>query len=433
MGLRRAFQAAWNELRGTHPRDPALADWFGGFTTPAGIAINPETSKRSPAVNSSATLLTETIATLPLDLFERGAGEGESRRATEHPLHDLVHNTPNPGMSSTDWRRRLMLGVLFRGNSYHRITWGGDGMVQRIDPLPKGGCFPFKADGRLWYRAGGETLKDSDVLHVRGAFQEGDELEARSPVVLNKELIATNIAAAEYLARTFQNSATPKIGIEIPGEVGAEAGEKLRNKFLARHTGLENVGKPVLLEMGMKFAKVAMTNSEAQVLETYRATGSEISSRVFGIPQHLSGDSDKQSNFGTGVEQADIGYAKHRIRPPCVGIEQALNMALLTAEGRRRYYFEFNIEGLLRGDFKSRMEGYALLIQWGVCTVNEIRRRENLPPIEGGDIRLSPLNYAPSDRLIDVLLKEPAAAKRSMDELRRDLAAALLRTGGDPA
>lgn len=403
-----------------HPRDPALAGlWGAGWATAAGITVTPDNAMRAPAVAAAVRLLSETVATIPLDLFEIDGAE--RKRATGHPVHALVHDAPTGWLTSTDWRRRKMNGLLLRGNQYNRITWGSDGMARAIEPLPRG-TYPFRADGRIWYRVldKGQSyvLPSIDVLHLRGPFQADDALEAQSPVDVGKELIAQSIAAADYIARFFANGAAPKLALEIPGEVkNPETVRQLRERWEERHKGLENAHKIAIMEAGMKLSAIGNSNVDADLLGIYKQSALEIGSRLYGIPPHLSGDIEKQTSWGAGIEQMDIGYVKHVVRPYLVGIEQALGMALLTAEDRRRFKFEFNVEGLQRGDFKSRMEGYALLIQWGLATINEIRRRENLPPIEGGDVRLTPLNYAPADRIMDVLLKEPVQAKRALADM----------------
>jgi HK97 family phage portal protein len=405
---------------GVHPRDPALATLWGyGGETAASVSVTPDNAMRAPAVAASVRLLSETIATIPLDLFELDAN-GERERATAQPLHAIVHDAPNEWLSSTDWRRRMMNGVLLRGNQYNRIYWAGDGSVRSIEPLPKT-VTPKRANGRVYYTVYQDgqsyTLPAIEVLHIRGPFQSEDKIEADSPVVIGRELIARSIASGEYISRFFANNAVPKAAIKIPADVGEESAKKLRKDFEARHKGLENAHRLVIVPGGMELTTLGSTNEEAQTLDLYKQSALEIASRLYGIPPHLSGDIEKQTSWGAGIEQMDIGYVKHVVRPYLVGIEQALGMALLTAEQRSRCKFEFNVEGLLRGDFKSRMEGYALLIQWGMATINEVRRRENLPPIPGGDVRMMPLNYAPADRIMDVLLKEPAKAMRAMADL----------------
>lgn len=424
--LARIAEGRASAYAGQHPRDPAIsALWGSGWLTESGISVTPDNAMRAPAVAASVRLVSETISTIPLDLFEVDA-RGEKVKAAGHPLHALVHDAPNDWLTSTDWRRRVGNGLLLRGNQYNRIGWGGDGMVQRLDPLPKGGVYPFRADNKIWYRVtdrtGSYVLPAMDVLHLRGPFQQGgygdEDLVAESPVEIGKELIAQSIAAASYISRFFQNGAVPKLALEIPGEIkDNETVKRLRTRFEDRHKGLENAHKLAILESGMKLSPLAVSNVDAQLIELYKQTAQEIGGRLYGIPPHLSGDIEKQTSWGAGIEQMDLGYVKHCVRPYLVGIEQALSMSLLNSSTRGRFKFEFNVEGLLRGDFKSRMEGYSLLIQWGLATFNEIRRRENMPAIDGGDARMVPLNYAPADRIMDVLLRSPGKASRALRSL----------------
>lgn len=416
---------------GAHPRDPVIAALWGlSADTDAGIAVTVDNAMQVPAVASSVRLLSETVATIPLDLFEV-MGDGNSRRATEQPLHALVHDAPVEWLSSTDWRRRLMHGLLLDGNQYNRIRWDGIGGIKAIEPLPRSvtpKMIAFDGAQRVNYIVfqGGkqEVLASIDCMHFRGPFQSGDLVRAASPIDIGRELIARNWAAGAYISRFFANSAVPKAALEIPGNLGNEATKKLRDDFERRHKGIENAHKLVIVPGGMKLSPLASTNEESQTLELYKQTSLEIASRLYGIPPHLSGDTEKVSSWGTGIEQMDIGYVKHVVRPYLEGIEQTLSMALLSPSGRRKFKFEFNVEGLLRGDFKSRMEGYALMIQWGMTTVNEIRRLENLAPIAGGDVRMFPLNYAPADQIMAVLLREsPAEAKRAFDALLADMRA----------
>lgn len=134
-----------------------------------------------------------------------------------------------------------------------------------------------------------------------------------------------------------------------------------------------------------------------------------VSVRLNSVPLHMIGELSKSTSWGTGIEQQSIGFVVYYMRPRFVAWEQALNRTLMSAATRQRFYFEFNADGLLRGDFKTRMEGYALLIQWGVVTINEVRRRENMPPVEGGDERMHPLNYAPASKILEVLMRGKAS------------------------
>jgi phage portal protein BeeE len=174
----------------------------------------------------------------------------------------------------------------------------------------------------------------------------------------------------------------------------------------------------------VKVEALGINNDEAQVVPIYQQATAQIA-RVWGVPLHLIGEVSGSTSWGTGIEQQSIGFVQYYMRAKFVAWEQALNLSLMSSEARARFYFEFNIDALLRGDFKTRMEGYALMIQWGLASPNEIRRLMNLPPVDGGDERITPLNMVPASRIMDVLLKTnsgPTTREHDMDVATRFIA-----------
>jgi HK97 family phage portal protein len=254
------------------------------------------------------------------------------------------------------------------------------------------------------------------VLYLRdGPPRRGNLAESIGNVELAREDIGLAMACSEYLSRFFSNNAAPKAAITLPAAISDEAANKLRETWERRHRGLENANRIAILDGAMDIKALGMSNDDAQVVQTHAMAVNKIARR-FGVPGFLIGETGDVSNFGTGIEQQSIGFITYYMRPKLVVWEQALNAALMSDAMRRDYYFEFNIDGLLRGDFKTRMEGYALMIQWGLSTPNEIRKLMNLPPIEGGDERLVPLNMAPASRVMDVLLKTAPAGTSQRDQ-----------------
>lgn len=422
----RAAQAVVDRVwsaRALRPRDPALADWFGGGgVTATGVNVTPETALRCPAVYASVGLLADTVATIPLDLF-RITGPDSSERATDHPLHALMHDRPNDWQTSAELRQDLMTHLCTWGNGYGRIFRRGDGTVRAIEPLYPSRVQPFRRPaGGVAYRYLPESgpqqiLMPDEVLHLKRRPFNYDSTRGRSPVELHSETIGLAMAASEYLSRFFGNSAVPKGAIEIPVALTDKSAELLRASWERRHQGLENAHRLAILDGGMKFHELGMSNEDGQVLEIYRHLVAEIAARVYGIPPHLIGETEKSTSWGTGIEQQSIGFVVYFIRPWLVAWEQALNATLLSSESRRTYKFEFNVDGLLRGDFKTRIEGLALMVQWGLATPNEARRLMNLAPLAGGDSRLQPLNMAPADKVLDILLKPSPQATRMLDDL----------------
>lgn len=399
--------------------DPALAALFGMANTIPRIAVTPENALRCPAVSAPIRLIGGAISVMPLELFLR-TGNGGRERDEASPLFDLVHTRPNAHQSSARFRRFVTETGLAWGNGYARVMTPA--APSALNPLHPRRTFPFRdSQNRIWYRhtprrGPQETLHAEEVLHLRFWHARDDEdLEAESPIVANRELIALAMAATEYLARFFSNSAAPRGVLEATGSMSQDVATRTRSDWEARYAGLENAHRIAILPNGLQYKPIGMSHADGQILELYRQICSDIAHKVYGIPPHLTGDTDKSTSWGSGIEQQGIGYVQHVLQPVMEEWEQSLDGTLLSARQRRDRFFELNVDGLMRGDFKSRMDGYALAIQWGLMTPNEVRRLMNLAPIAGGDSRLQPLNMVPAERIMDVLLRDPTAAKRALD------------------
>lgn len=406
-------------------RDPALAEfWGGGSLSSAGLSVTPRTAMANPAFGACVRLLADTIATVPLDFFERKDAESRER-AQSHPLYQVMQ-APNEWQTGVDFRRHLVTQMLCHGNAYARIVRDGKGAIKSLEPLCAERVAPFRAStGRVWYRyvpemGPAETIGAGEILHLKGQFPTEDGLKGQSPVDLYRDTIGLAQAQVLYLAKFFNNSAVPKGAIEIPGTLGDKAAEVLRSQWERRHAGAENAHRLAILDGGMKFKELGMSHNDAQVVEQYRESVMAIAA-IFGIPPHMIGATEKSTSWGTGIEQQSIGFITFVVRPYYVAIEAALNRALMSAQDRAKYYFEFNADGLLRGDFKSRMDGFALMIQWGIATPNEVRRIMNMAPQPGGDSRLQPLNMAPTEIVKDVLMKNSGTAARALRMLSETL------------
>lgn len=407
------WQRLWRgEKRSAPVSDPALAFLLGlGARTATGMDVTPENARECPEVDACISLIEDTIATVPLDLFER-TKDGAREKAAAHPLHELLHDRPNGFQTSAEFRLMMEGWRQTHGNAYARIVTRGDGVVSALAPMPPREVRPFLTrKGEIAYdwqpaQGTGGVLLAHEVLHLKDKPFARDMLTGESRVVRHKEAIARAAACGEYISRFFGNDATPKIIIEVPGakDLTTEQADAIRDMWTQRHSGLANAHKPAILQGGMTVKPVGVTNDEAKIIEAQQAATAQVA-RVFGVPLHLIFETSKSTSWGTGIEQQSIGFIVYYMRPKFVVWEQALSRALLSASERRRYFFEFNADGLLRGDFKTRMEGFALMIQWGLASPNEIRRLMNMAPVEGGDERMQPLNMAPATRIMDVLLR----------------------------
>lgn len=412
------------ERRSIHPRDPALVDWLygGGARTATGISVTPDNARQCPEVDACVGLIEDTIATVPLDFFER-TGDGSRERRDDHPLHALLHDTPNSWQTSAEFRQMMEGWRSTHGNAYARIVTSGlSGFPSALEPIPPAQMQPFRVPGGVAYRwtpdSGSQrVLLQNEVLHLKDSPFKASLVEGESKVTRHRETIGRALAIGEYISRFFSNYAVPKAFLEVPGVLDKEGAELLRDQFEARHAGLENSHRIGVLMAGMKLNSVGVDNDAAKTIETYSLAVSQVA-RIWDIPLHLIGEMTKATSWGTGIEQQSIGFVVYAMRPKFVIWEQALNAALMSSATRRNFFFEFNVDGLLRGDFKTRMEGFALMVQWGLATPNEIRRLMNLPPVADGNERLHPINYAPASRIMDVLMRNKTEPKTADDATR---------------
>ena len=375
--------------------------FFGGTTS--GKRVNEMSAMQMTAVYSCVRILAEDVAGLPLHLY-RYTDNGSKEKAIEHPLYRLLHDEPNPEMTSFIFRETLMTHLLLWGNAYAQIVRNGKGEVLGLYPLmPNKMSVDRDTDGRLWYtytRSTDEapTMKGStvklhpyDVLHIPGLGFDG--LVGYSPIAMAKNAIGMGIACEEYGARFFANGAAPGGVLEHPGTV--KDPQKIRDSWNSVYRGTGNAHKVAVLEEGMKYTPIGISPEQAQFLETRKFQINEIA-RIFRVPPHMVGDLEK-SSF-SNIEQQSLEFVKYTLEPWVIRWEQSIMRALLSTQEKEMYFVKFNLEGLLRGDYQSRMNGYAIARQNGWMSANDIRRLENLdqiPKEDGGDLYLINGNMLP--------------------------------------
>ena len=387
------------------PRDAvsAATTFFFGSSA-SGKSVNPknavQVSTASTAIQMSTVyacvrVIAETIASLPVGVYETTANG--SQKSMDHPLYRLLHDEPNPEMTSFVWRETTLSHLLLWGNAYSQIIRSGKSHILALYPLlPDRMEVDRDSKGNLTYTyttSDGKTwaLDPSEVLHVPGLGFDG--IVGYSPIALEKSAIGLGIAAEEYGSKFFSNGARPSGILTHPNTVKDPAA--LRASWNAAYGGSGNASRVAVLEEGMSFVPLSLPNNEAQFLETRKFQVSEIC-RIFRVPPHMIGDLDR-ATF-SNIESQNISFAVHTIRPWLVRIEQAINRALFPDNEKGRFYVQFNLDGLMRGDYKSRMEGYAIARQNGWMSTNDIRELENLNPVseeEGGNAYLVNGNMIP--------------------------------------
>lgn len=360
--------------------------YFG--TSGSGKSVNARTAIQVSTVYACVRVIAETIASLPLHVYEE-TDKGVVK-ATDHPLYRILHDEPNSEMTSFVWRETMLTHLLLYGNSFSQIIRNGRGHVLGLYPLlPDRMEVDRDSAGTLTYTyttAEGAThrLRPEDVLHIPGLGFDG--VMGYSPIALEKNAIGLGIAAEEYGSKFFAHGATPSGVLTHPNTVKDPA--RLRESWNKAYGGSANSGKVAILEEGMSYTRISLPNSEAQFLETRKFQVAEIC-RIYRVPPHLVADLE-HATF-SNIENQNISFAVHTIRPWLVRIEQAIARQLFPEKEKGRFYAQFNMDGLMRGDYKSRMEGYAIARQNGWMSTNDIRALENMNPVpaeEGGDAYL---------------------------------------------
>ena len=368
--------------------------FFGGST--AGKNVTERSSMQMTAVYSCVRVLAEAVAGLPLHLYKYTDSGGKDK-ALEHPLYVLLHDEPNPEMTSFVFRETLMTHLLLWGNAYAQLIRNGRGEVVGIYPLMPNWISVNRDDnGNIYYKylrsledaplnkENEVILLPSEVLHIPGLGFDG--LVGYSPIAMAKNAIGMAIACEEYGAKFFANGATPGGILEHPGVV--KDPERVRASWNSAFGGSANSNKVAVLEEGMKYTPISISPNEAQFLETRKFQINEIA-RIFRVPPHMVGDLEK-SSF-SNIEQQSLEFVKYTLEPWLIRWEQSLVRSLILPGDKGKYFIKFNVDGLLRGDYESRMNGYATARQNGWMSANDIRALENLDQIseeDGGNLYL---------------------------------------------
>lgn len=375
--------------------DAGYSFLFGRTTS--GKPVNERTAMQTTAVYACVRILAEAVASLPLHVYEY-QDDGGKKLVHDHPLYYLLHDEPNPEMTSFVFRETLMSHLLIWGNAYAQIIRDGAGRVLGLYPL-----LPDKMDvqrddrGNIYYvysrnsdenpmfkEYGDIRLKAEDVLHIPGLGFDG--LIGYSTIAMAKNAVGMTLACEEYGASFFANGANPGGVLEHPGVLKDPS--KVRESWNSVYRGVNNAHKIAVLEEGMKYQQIGIPPEEAQFLETRKFQINEIA-RLYRIPPHMIGDLDK-SSF-SNIEQQSLEFVKYTLDPWVIRWEQSLQRSLLLPGEKGKYFIKLNVDGLLRGDYQSRMNGYAVGRQNGWFSANDIREMENMNPIpdeQGGNLYL---------------------------------------------
>lgn len=406
-----------------------LARWlFSDYPFPAGagdgIAYNSrpyavpdgDVILRLSAVWACVRLLSETISTLPLALYQR-LPNGDRVLAVDHPLYGILQVQPNADMTAQTFWEVTLNSLLLRGNAFAEKKYVGLRLVALNFLNPKRVSWDTRMDGSLEFRyvdlAGKmRVIPEHLMFHTLGFTLDGRL--GLSVIRHGSGVFMSALAAQKAANTTFEKGLMPTVGFKMAQILKKEQRKEFREDFKQEVGGAMNAGKPFLLEGGMEAVSIGIDPSDAQLLESRGFSVEEIC-RWFRVPPFMVGHAEKSTSWGTGLEQQQIGFLTFALRPWLKRIEQSIQRSLLTPAEKGTYFAEFAIEGLLRADSSARSKLYASALNNGWMCRDEVRRMENLPPLkEGGDVFTVQSALVAIDKLGEV----PAAAS-AQDALKQ--------------
>lgn len=377
--------------------DATLLASLGATRSASGISVTPDSAMRLSAVAACVRLISESIASLPLHVYRRG---DTRERVSDSAIGRLLHDEPNSLMSSFTFRETLAANTLLNGNGYAPIIRSRGGDPLELLPVPTNRVAVRRSDSQLVYDVHlwndrMITVGQADMIHIPGLSFDG--LIGMSPVRYAAQSIGLGMAAEQYGAAFFGNGSTPSGVISVKEQrLGADQIKAMRDSWYAAYGGVSNAQKTAVLFGGATFDRISIPPDEAQFIETRKFQISDIA-RWFRVPPHMIGDLER-ATF-SNIEHQQLEFVMHTLRPWLVRMEQEFNRKLFptSTDGRPgELYAEFSVDGLLRGDVKSRSDYYIRGRQWGWLSVNDIRRLENMEPVADGDVYLQPLNMVPA-------------------------------------
>jgi HK97 family phage portal protein len=375
---------------------------LGGARSDAGPLVTVESALTLTSLQACVTLIAESFAQLPVELIRR-TKDGGRESAKDHPLYRILAYAPNEWQTPFEYRENSQLKAGTRGNSISLIGRDGDGTVTGLYPVDTESVQVLKGPDLLpYYRIDGqELIPQRMVHHVR--WWSLNNYVGMSPIMLHANAIGHAQAIQQYAGKSFLNGTALSGVIERPRESSPikdqSVIDRITDRWQQMYGGSTNAKRVAMLQEGMTFKPLSMTNVDAELIPALKLTSLDIA-RIYKVPPHMIGELDK-ATF-SNIEHQAIQFVIYTLLPWIKRHEQAMMRDLLLPGERDEYYIEFNVSGLLRGDQGSRYAAYAVARQWGWLSVNDIRRLENLPPIKGGNTYLQPLNMVDAAKPLPV-------------------------------
>lgn len=422
IGVKRSASSKEKSWSPTDERWYTPWPWIGVNGTKT---VTPQSAQGTSAVYSGVKIISETIGSIPFPLYQR-KGDGKREKAESNSLYHVLKDLANPNLTAMEFREMMTAHMILRGNAFAQIIRGGDNQVVQLHPLnPDKMTLVYDKDLKEYtyeYSVNGvqKKLLREQVFHLRGPSDDG--LWGKSFVAVLRDLIGQNLTLDEYCNNFYTNNAAPSGVLQMAAgmEMTPKAKDNLREEWKKKYQGSNKSGSVAILEEGLEWKQIGMSSQDSQFIDTLKDARRQILG-CLRVPLYMAGDPEKLS-FNT-IEQLSIQFITYTMMPYFVRWEQTVHRDLLTEQERKKYFVEFLVDGLQRGDIVSRYRAYAVGRQWGWLSVNDIRKYENMDSIEGGDVYLQPLNMIDSKEASEYLLsddgsseEEPPGTKNETDD-----------------
>ncbi|GAB5100505.1 phage portal protein [Caballeronia sp. HLA56] len=394
---------------------------LGSMRSESGQTVTTTSALSLTVLQNCVSLLAESVAQLPIELYARS---GDDRTpAVDHPLYSILKHQPNTWQTPFEFEEQSQLALALRGNSFSYVERDRCGVVCGLYPLNDRTVLIQRspeAPEPFYCVPGIGTLPQRLVHHVR--WMSLDSYTGLSPIMLHANAIGHAQAVQQYAGKSFMNGTALSGVIERPSTSAPlkdqASVDRITDGWNAKFGGSGNAKKVALLQEGMTFRPLSMTNVDAALIDALRLSALDIA-RIYKIPAHMVNELER-ATF-SNIEHQEIQFVIYTLLPWVKRHEQAKTRDLLLPSERKQYFIEYNLSGLLRGDQGSRYAAYAVGRQWGWLSINDIRRLENMPPVNGGDIYLSPLNMVDASKPLSVPPESAKPSKAQLEDVQRIL------------
>ncbi len=376
--------------RGVSLKSEEALNLMIGTPSVAGIQVTQESSLTYSAVYACVSIIANSLATVPNNIYERRE-EGKFL-AHNHPAFKLLKSSPNERYTAVNFRKTLFLYALISGNGYARIYRNKLGKVLSLELRSSREINPFQdEEGVLWYWdfAKSELVLNEDMIHLAAMGFNG--IVGKSPIALAREAISLGMAANKFGTKFYENGAFLSGYLKHPGKFNEDGANRLRRSMRALYQGVDNIGEVGIFEEGMEFVRLEMALKDAQFLESRKFQLEEVC-RWYHVPLHKINALDKATN--NNIEHQSIEFVEDCLRPWAVSYEQEFDKKIFYFDNDK-YFNKLELNGLLRGDVKTRTEFYSKLLDLGIFSINDVRQLEDKNPIPGGDNHLVQVNRIP--------------------------------------